>query len=206
MTVLLLLIMDYRFTGNAFHESGGLVLALLFIFHNVLNRRWYTMFFKGRQSVRSVLMTLANLLLTAAMLTSFVTGVLISVTVFAPLGIRSDGLLVHDLHQGTAYASFILAAIHLGLHWDMLGAKLKSWLHIDGSSLGWIITGRIVAITVIAYGVYASFTHHIGDKLLLQHVFMEWGAAPSLWGFLIDYLAISGCYAGITYYLLYLLR
>ncbi|VBB04914.1 Hypothetical protein LUCI_0120 [Lucifera butyrica] len=142
MTVLLLLILDYRFTGNAFHEIGGVVLTLLIIFHNVLNRRWYEVFFKGRQSLSSVLLTHVNLLLAVAMVTVFVTGVLISVTVFAPLGMRSGGLFLHDLHQGATYASLILVAIHLGMHWEILMAKLKNWLHIDSSSLGWTITSR----------------------------------------------------------------
>lgn len=146
-------------------------------------------------------MTLVNFLLVAAMVAVTVTGVLISVTVFAPFGIRSGGLLVHDLHQGAAYASFILVAIHLGMHWEMLVAQLKNWLRIDGSSLGWVITSRIVFIVVVAYGAYASFVNDIGTKLLMQHVFIGWGAVPSLWGFLLDYFAIVGCYAGITYYL-----
>ncbi|MBP2655469.1 MAG: hypothetical protein H6Q73_3038 [Firmicutes bacterium] len=206
MLILLLLIMDYRFIGNVPHEIGGVVLALLFIFHNVLNRRWYVGFFKGRQSLRRVLTTLVNLLLVIAMFTVFVTGVLISVTVFAPLGIRSGGILVHDLHQGSAYASLILVAIHLGLHWEMLLGKFISWLHIDGASLSWVIMSRIVSIVVMAYGVYASFTNHIGANLLMQHIFAGWGVEPSLWGFLLDYFAIISCYVGVTYYLMLLLR
>ena len=206
MTLLLLVIMDYRFTGNAYHEIGGVVLALLFVFHNVLNWRWYTVFFKGRQNFRRLLMTLINLFLAVTMGTVFVTGVLISVTVFAPLGIRGEGLLLHDLHQGAAYLSLILAAIHLGLHWEMLMAKLRNWLHIDGSGLGWSIMCRFVSIIVIAYGIYASFENHIGANLLMQHAFAGWGAEPSLWEFLLDYLSIMGCYVGITYYLSYLLR
>lgn len=206
MTVLLLLIMDYRFMGNAFHEIGGTILALLLILHTVLNWRWYVVFFKGRQSLRRVLMTLVNLLLVAAMVTVLVTGMLISATVFASLGIRSDNLFVHDLHQGLSYASFILAAIHLGMHWEMLMAKLKNGLHIDSSGFGWVITSRSVSLVVIVYGVYASFTNHIGEKLIMQHVFAGWGEDTSLWGFLLDYIGIVGCYVGITYYLLYLLR
>lgn len=206
MTVLLLLIMDYRFTGNAFHEIGGVVLSLLFIFHNVLNRRWYEVFFKGRQSLSRALMTLVNLLLAVAMVTVFVTGALISATVFAPLDIRSRSLFMHELHQGAAFASFILIAIHLGMHWEMLMAKLKNWLHIDASSLGWVLMSRIVSSVVIIYGVYASFANDIGEKLLMQRVFMGWGEEPSLWRFLLDHFAIVGSYAGITYYLLGLLR
>lgn len=206
MTVLLLLIMNYRFMGNAFHEIGGAVLAFLFIFHNVLNRRWYVVLFKGRQSIRRVLMTFVNLLLVAAMVVALSTGVLISATVFAPLGLRSSDLFVHDLHQGAAYASFVLVAIHLGMYWEMLIVKFKNWLHIDDSSLGWGITSRIVSIVVIAYGFYASFTNNIGEKLLMQRIFVGWGEEPSLWGFLLDHFAIVGCYVSITYYLLYLLR
>lgn len=206
MTVLLLLIMDYRFTGNAFHEIGGVVLSLLFVFHNVLNRRWYEVFFKGRQSLSRVLMTLVNLLLVATMITVFVTGVLISATVFAPLDIRSRSLFMHDLHQGAAFASFILIAIHLGMHWEILMAKLKKRLHIDASSLGWVLMNRILSIVIIIYGIYASFANDIGEKLLMQRVFMGWGEEPALWEFLLDYFAILGSYIVITHFLLGLLR
>lgn len=206
MTALLLLIMDYRFTGNALHEIGGVVFALLFIFHNVLNRRWYEVFFKGGQSLRRVLMTVVNLLLVVTVVTAFVTGALISATVFAPLDIRSRSLFVHDLHQGAAFASFIFIAIHLGMHWEMLMAKLKNWLHIDASSLGWVIMSRIISIVVITFGIYASFTNNIGEKLLMQRVFIGWGEEPSLWGFLLDYFAIVGSYVGLTHFLFSFLR
>jgi len=206
MTVLVLLIMDYRFTGNIFHEIAAVVLALLFIFHNILNRRWYQVFIKGRQSLGRVILTFFNLLLLAAMGAVFVTGVLISQTVFAPLGIGSRSLFLHELHQGTAYASLILIAIHLGLHWEMLIAKLKNWLRIDSLSRGWSIISRIVSVAIIAYGVYASFVNNIGANLLMQHVFAGWGAKPTLWRFLFDYFSIVGCYIGVTYYLLYFLR
>ncbi|WP_176772794.1 DUF4405 domain-containing protein [Sporomusa acidovorans] len=198
--------MNYRYIGNSSHEIGGVVLALLFILHNMLNWRWYGYFFKGKQSLRRILMNLTNLLLVVAMVTVFVTGVLISVTVFAPLGIRSSSLFMHELHQGSAYASFILAAVHLGFHWEMLVAKCKNWLHIDGASRGWIIMSRSVSIIVITYGIYASFVNQIGDNLLMQHNFAGWGAEISLRGFLLDYFAIMGCYVGITYYLLQVLN
>ncbi|MHC1745649.1 MAG: DUF4405 domain-containing protein [Negativicutes bacterium] len=206
MMVLVLLIMDYRFTGNVFHEIAAVVLALLFIFHNILNWRWYQVFIKGRQSLVRVVWTLFNLLLLVAMITVFITGLLISQTVFAPLGIGSRNLFLHELHQGAAYASLILIAIHLGLQWDMLMARLKNWLRIDSSSLGWIITSRITFIAIIAYGVYASFVNNIGANLFMQHVSMGWGAEPTLWRFLFDYFSIIGCYIGVTYFLMNFLR
>lgn len=206
MTGLLLVVMNYRYIENSSHEIGGVILALLFILHNVLNWRWYGYFLKGKQNPRRVLLTLTNLLLIVAMGTVFVTGGLISVTVFATLGIRSSSLFTHELHQGSAYASLILAAVHLGLHWEMLVAKCKNWLHIDGASRRWSIMSRSVSIIVITYGIYASFVNHIGDNLLMRHSFAGWGAEISLWGFLLDYFAIIGCYVGITYYLLQMLN
>lgn len=58
----------------------------------------------------------------------------------------------------------------------------------------------------IGYGIYASFTRHIGSKLLLQHGFNDWIAVPSLVGFILDYMMIMGCYVAITYYLTHLLK
>jgi hypothetical protein len=39
----------------------------------------------------------------------------------------------------------------------------------------------------------------------MQRSFEGWGAEPSLLAFLLDYLAIGGCYVGITHYFLSLL-
>lgn len=202
MTVLLLLIMNYRFTGNAFHEIGGAALGGVFVFHNVLNRRWYKKFFVGRQNFGRMLLTLVNLVLVVTIVTTFVTGVLISVTVFARLGIRSGSLLLHELHQGAAYTSLILAAIHLGLHWEMLMMKFKNWLRIDGDSFRWRMVSSMVSIVVIAYGIHASFVNHIGSNILMQHVFGGWETASSFWRFIFDYFSIGGCYVLLTYYLM----
>ncbi len=201
MTLFLLLIMDYHFIGNELHETCGAVFCLLLIFHNMLNRHWYGFSLNDAQNLRRMLMMLVNFFLASLMVTVFVTGMLISLTLFAPLGIRSDSLFIHDLHQGAAYASFILAAVHLGLHWRMLSTKFKKWLPIDDSSFGWIIAKRSASIVVITYGIYASFVHHIGANLLMQHSFGGWGTEPSLWFFLLDYFAILGGYIGITHYL-----
>lgn len=205
MAILLLMLMDYRSVGNAFHEISGSMFLLLFVSHNVLNWRWYTACFKGRRNLRRMLLTGVNLFLAAAMITVFVTGALISATVFAPLDIRSASLLAHDLHQGTAYAAFILSAIHLGLHWEMLMAKLRNWRYTAGFCSGWPrLISRFICIVMIAYGINASFENHIGQKLFMEHIF-SWDKTPSFWKSVLDYLAIMGCYVGITHGFLRLL-
>jgi hypothetical protein len=37
----MLIAMAYYITGNLVHEVVGVVVLLLFIVHNILNRRWY---------------------------------------------------------------------------------------------------------------------------------------------------------------------
>lgn len=198
-------VMDYRFIANAVHEILGVFIVLLVIIHNVLNRHWYTAIGKGKTSLLRILSTITNLLLWGMMLLVTVTGVLISQTVFSAFSL-SGNLWVHELHTLSAYLGFILSAIHLGFHWDALWGKLCRWLGMDRANFSYILLSRIASLLIIGYGVYASFKRQIGSKLLLQHVFVDWAAAPSLVGFISDYVAIMGCYVAITYYLTLMLQ
>lgn len=192
--------MNYRYTGNEFHEIAGVMFSAMVLFHNAINWRWYVALFRGGQTFRRALATAVNLLLVLLLIALFVTGALISVTVFALLDIQSAGLAAHDLHQGAAYAVFILTAIHLGLRWDVFMVKLKRCAYAVG--LGWSArANRLGVIAVALYGVYAFFAHRIGEKLLIRHVF-AWGEAPSFWGFMLDYCAMMGCCIAATYHLI----
>jgi hypothetical protein len=205
MILCILAVMDYRFITNVMHEVLGVVTLLLFIIHNTLNHQWYTAIGKGRTNVLRMLSTITNLLLLVLMLAVTVTGVLISQTVFSSFSL-SGNLLAHQLHMFFAYLGFILSAIHLGFHWNALCGKLCRWLRIDCTKSSYIFLSRIASLLTVGYGIYASFTRHIGSKLLLQHDFNDWTAAPSLVDFLFDYMAIMGCYVAITHYLSQLLQ
>lgn len=207
MVILFLVMMNYRFIGNTPHEITGIVLLALFILHNGLNIRWYKNFLKGRQSLRYLLPTIVNCLFIFAMFTTIISGFLISHTVLPSLALRGTNTIwVHNLHQGSAYASFIFMAVHLGMHWDVLIIRAKRWLRIDGAGVSYSIVSGITSVLVIGYGIYASFINHIGTMLLMQHAFGGWGAAPSASKFFVDHLAIIGCYSGITFYLMNLLQ
>lgn len=201
----ILLVMDYRFTDNAIHEILGLFIVLLFIIHNILNRHWYTAIGKGKKNLLRSLTATTNLLLLVMMLLATVTGVFISQTVFPVFSLNSN-LWVHQLHSLSSYLEFILSAIHLGFRWKALWTKTCSWLRINGANYSYILLSRIASLLIIGYGMYASFTRHIGSKLLLKHVSNDWATAPSLVGFVLDYLAIMGCYVAITYYLTLMLQ
>ncbi|AIF50308.1 protein of unknown function DUF4405 [Pelosinus sp. UFO1] len=204
MAVLILMVVDYRFIGNTVHEILGLSAALLIIVHNVVNRRWYLTLFKGKMNLRRLLNTVVNLLLFATMMLLIVMAVLISQTIFAAVSLNGD-IVAHQLHMMAGYWFFILVSIHLGLHWEMLVGKMYRWLEISCTSRD-IMVSRIFSIFIIGYGSYVSFSRHIGSKLLVQHTFSNWATAPSMSSFVFDYLAIMGCYIGVTYYLMKLLK
>ena len=48
MTVLLLLLMAYQVTGEMAHEWIGMGMTVLVIVHQILNRKWYSALFKGK--------------------------------------------------------------------------------------------------------------------------------------------------------------
>ena len=200
MTIGLVAVMDYRFTGNAAHEILGVFLAALLLLHNILNHRWYQSISKGRQNLLRVVSTAANLLLLAMIIVVLVTGVLISQTLFSAFSL-SGHLWVHQLHTFSAYASFALCGIHLGLHGNTILGKVCRGMRLDAPPPTVIWIGRIAAVVIIGYGIRASFSHQIGSKLLFEHVFGGWGDKPALIGFLTDYPAILGCYALGTHFL-----
>lgn len=208
MAILFLLLMNYRFTGNMPHEILGLVIFLLFLVHTIWNICWYKTFFKGKQKTERILSTIINFLLVIAFVVTIGSGLLISQTVL-PVRVfhnMSMVLLMHDIHQGSGYAVYLLVAIHLGMHWDMLWLKAKRWLRIEHYKTSCAVIGNILAVTLIIYGIYTSFVNHIGSKIFMQHDFVGWGKAPSTVQILIDYFSIFGCYTAITSYLRSLFR
>ena len=60
MSLLLVLQMLYLLVGEMYHEWAGLALVVLFIAHNVLNRRWYKVILKGRYTKKRILSTVIN--------------------------------------------------------------------------------------------------------------------------------------------------
>ncbi|WP_094605782.1 hypothetical protein SPSIL_005690 [Sporomusa silvacetica DSM 10669] len=201
-----LVLMNYRFTGNLPHELLGSVFLILVLWHNGLNRRWYTTWFKGKQNSRGILLNVINIFFVAAMLVTIISGFLISQSIFPYVTLRgANAIFVHGLHQGAAYASFILMGIHLGMHWETLWIRLKRWLGSEKSKKSIRIAGNIFAACVVLYGIDASFANRVGSNLMMEHMPKMRGQASVL-RFFTDFLAIFGCYTAITHYVLSLLK
>ncbi|WP_196604528.1 DUF4405 domain-containing protein [Pectinatus haikarae] len=205
MTIVFLLVMNYRFTGNKPHEVLGVILFLLVLWHNSLNLHWYTSFFKGKQDFQRALIAIINFLFAISFCISMLSGLLISQSIVPFIALRGTNTLwLHEVHQSSSYVCFIFIGIHLGLHWKMLWVRLQNRLGMERFHKECSILGNILAVGIILYGFYASFANHIWSMIVMEHGF-GWGPPPSALKFFLDYSALLGCYAGITHYAVSLL-
>ena len=75
----LLLLMSYQVTGEAGHEWTGIVMTVLMILHQILNRKWYAALFKGKYTPLMAVQTLANAALVICFVLTALCGINMSV-------------------------------------------------------------------------------------------------------------------------------
>ncbi len=204
MTILFLFALAYRITGDALHEWIGVAATVLFIVHNAINWRWYRVLFKGRYPVRRVLSTLVNLTLLAAMATLAVSGAFLSRAVLAFWNLPG-GMFIRQVHATAAYWTWILIAVHLGMHWEMVAGVVRKMAGMrPGEREGrfWTIVSRTFAVLAIACGVAASFDRGMGGKLFRGFAFDFWDPARPTILFFAANMSIMGLYVAVTYYVL----
>ena len=171
MTVLLLLLMAKQLTGDVAHEWLGAGMFVLWIAHHALNFGWHRSLFRGKYMPVRVVQTVINLLLLAAMLGTMVSAVILSREVFAFLPISGGIALARPMHIFCAFWSFVLMALHLGLHWKMVLGMVR-WVTGPVSSPVLRSTLRIGGAAVAVYGLYALVKNQMVSYLLLQSSFV----------------------------------
>lgn len=201
MTVLLLVAMAYQITGILVHEVVGVVLLLLFIVHNILNRRWYKTIVKGTFNIRRVLSITVNLLFLVSMIAVIVSSVPISREVVTFIPIKSN-MTFMQIHVMTSYWGFILMAIHIGMSWATIINAMRKMTGITDPSRIRTISLRTVAVLIVVYGVQASFERNLGSKLFVYDPFGSWNLDESGLTFLMDYLSVMGIYICGAHYTL----
>jgi hypothetical protein len=204
MTVLMLFALAYRITGDVAHEWIGITVGVLFILHNIINRRWYTTLFKGKYHFRRILNTVCNLLLLVTMTVLCVCGILHSRTVFAFMNFPG-GMLLRQAHTMAAYWGLIIVAVHIGLHAEMIINAMRKMLKITVANRIRTIVLRILALLIFIYGVWASFDRDMFAKLFLGFSFDFWPLErPAILFFIMNFSIMSIYIFGI-YYILKLL-
>jgi hypothetical protein len=196
----MLIAMAYYITGNMIHEVVGVVVLVLFIVHNFLNRRWYKAIFKGKYNARRILQIGINLLFLVTMVLMMISAVLISSDLF-PFTPINNYMILRQIHVQTAYWGFIIMAVHIGLSWGMVFNSVRRMTGITGTSRIRTIALRILAVLTVAYGVHSSFEGEMGSKLFIYNPF-GWFTDDSIINFLMEHLSIMGIYVCGTHYTL----
>jgi hypothetical protein len=200
MTILMLVAMAYQITGNTIHEVIGVILFLLFVVHNILNRRWYKAITKGKYNIRRVLSITVNLLFLMSMVTIIISSFPISSDLFPFIPVNND-MVWREKHVLTSYWAFILMAVHIGMSWITIINAVGKMGGITHTNRIRTIILRFIAVMIVVYGVQASFDREMSYKLTIYNPF-GWGTDDSALRFLIDHLAIMGIYIGGTHYVL----
>jgi Domain of unknown function (DUF4405) len=204
MTILMLVAIAYQITGNTIHELVGVILFLLFITHNFLNRRWYKTIFKGKYNVRRILSITVNLLFLVSMTVVILSSVPISRDIFAFIPINNDMTLL-QIHVMTSYWGFIFMAVHIGMSWGTIINAVRKMTGITSTNRIRTILLRVIAVLIVVYGVEASFEREMFYKLTVYNPF-GWNNDKSSMGFLLDHLSIMGIYISGTHYALKFVR
>ena len=204
MTVLMLVAMAYQITGNTIHELVGVILFLLFITHNFLNRRWYKTIFKGKYNVQRILSIVINLLFLVSMAVVLLSSIPISRDIFAFFP-KNNNMILLQIHVMTSYWGFILMAVHIGMSWGTIINAVRKMTGITSTNPIRTIVFRVLAVLIVVYGVQASFEREMLYKLTVYNPF-GWNNDNYYLGFLLDHLSIMGIYISGTHYALKFVR
>ena len=206
MTVALMLVMGYQFWGEAAHEWIGAGMFVLFIAHHILNIGWYKSLFKGKYSPARIFRLAVDILVFADMLCLMISGIIMSRYVFSFVDISGGMSFARSLHIIATHWGFVLMALHLGLHWNMvIGAMRKLFKPKKPSKPRTVILTAVSAI-IAGYGAYVFFKRDFLTYMLLKSpfVFLDYDEPKTL--FYLDYTALMGTFVFISHYILKLLN
>ncbi|MDR1288557.1 MAG: DUF4405 domain-containing protein [Treponema sp.] len=204
-TVLLLCALMYRATGDIALEWLGVAVCAVCIANNALNWKWYKNIFKGTYNLRRSVMTAVNLLLALAFALLLITGLLHSRTVLAFLHLPG-GMMLRQIHTTAAYWCLPLIGVHLGLNWGVLLNAFRNMAKTNGENRTREIIMRVLAFSLVAFGVWSSFDRDMFSKLFRGFSFDYWPEERSAILFFAVNLSIMGVYVFVTYYALALLE
>ena len=117
-----------------------------FLAHHLLNFGWYRNLFHGKYTVIRVLINAVDLALLAVMICLMASGITMSRHVFAFLPIIGGMGTARLVHMAACYWGFVLMALHLGLHWGMMMARLRKF-----SGMTKIIQDPLCALSDLRY-------------------------------------------------------
>ena len=159
MTFGIVLLYKKNVLGLGFHELAGIAICVLFIVHNLINRKWIAAVTKNLFSkttpVKTRIEYIVDVLLCLAFLGVLITGIGISKTYLSALAfLGNKGKIWHFFFSGCA---LILTGIHVGLHWKWISGTILGKNKDNVPKLVHIIC-IVIFVAMMAGGCYALCT------------------------------------------------
>lgn len=126
MTIVLIPLMAYQVTGEAAHEWLGISMVSLVIVHQVLNRKWYATLFKGNYMPFRILSIIVNVLLLISFALTAISGISMSNHAVPFLYNLVNVNTARVMHLAFSYWAFILMGLHIGMHVNVMTAKIPN--------------------------------------------------------------------------------
>lgn len=199
MTAALLLLMAFELVGRQAHEWSGIVMFVLFVIHHILNRKWTGHLLRGKYPPIRILQTLLAVLILICMLSSMVSGIVLSEYVFEAFSIRGGWSWARILHMLAAYWGFVLMSLHLGIHWGIMTGMAGKLFEQPSAVRKWL--ARLAGFRIAAYGVWAFIKRDVLSYMLMQVHFVFFDYEEPVIFFILDYMAAMGLFVLIGHYL-----
>ena len=192
MTIVLLLLMLFQITGQQVHEYLGIMMLVLFLGHNFLNRKWYCHLFKGKYRFYRIIQNILNISILMIMLCLGYSGMVMAQ--YVPFSISGSLSLARRLHLACSYWGFVLMSLHLGMHLRQMMNMFKKYIHLKTNVLKII---KLVFIIICLYGIYCFIQNNIISYMLLIEEFVFFDFEKNTFIVLLEYIAMMGLWIGV---------
>lgn len=191
MTITLLLLMLFQITGQQVHEYLGMIMLVLFLGHNFLNRKWYSHIFKGKYKLYRLVQTILNISILMMMLCLGYSGMVMAQ--YLPFSISGSMSLVRRLHLACSYWGFVLMSIHLGMHLKQIVNMYKKYICLENNVL------KLVIVIICLYGIYCFIQNNLISYMFLINEFVFFDFEKNTFIVLLEYLSMMGLWVNIGY-------
>ena len=200
MTAALYACMAYMLVGEEAHEWIGSGLALLFVLHSALNRKWYAALLTGRYTPLRAFQTAVNLFCLVSMAAAAVSGAAMSRYLYDIPFLSGGASLARTVHMLAAYWGYCFISLHLGLHWSMILGMMKN-AAAPQNAPRWITPLlRTAGAAAALLGAHALMRHSLLDYMFLRNQFVFFDTERPLCLFFLDYAAIMALWAWLAHY------
>jgi hypothetical protein len=169
MAVLFVLFFNKRVLGGQpFHEIAGLVFAVMYFTHILLNWKWVVnttrKIFDKKLKWNLRGSYALNLLLLICMTFVIISGILISKVVFPNIQVTNQ-MWFHVTHISVSYLTLVLVGVHVGLHWQWVVNVWKKISRVKSTFSWGRYAARALTVLILVFGVYEMNSNGFVNQL-----------------------------------------